>query len=80
MASRVKSPIDLILGEPDFDITGEIKREGIRAIEEGFNKYTLTQGIPELREKIEGYLGAKEVKFERVMATAGVTGGCCYAV
>jgi aspartate/methionine/tyrosine aminotransferase len=80
MASRMNDPIDLSLGEPDFDIPEDIKQEGIRWIEEGFNKYTLTQGIPELREKVEEYLQGKGVTFESVMITAGVTGGlllCC---
>ncbi|RLB04541.1 MAG: aspartate aminotransferase, partial [Deltaproteobacteria bacterium] len=75
--------IDLSLGEPDFDIPEEIKQEGIHWIERGFNKYTLTQGIPELRQKIGEYLKTKGVKFEKVMATAGVTGGlllCCLSL
>jgi aspartate/methionine/tyrosine aminotransferase len=83
MASQVKNPIDLSLGEPDFDIPEEIKKEGIRAIEQGFNKYTLTQGIPELRQKLEEYLTEKRVRFEKVMATSGVTGGmllCCLSL
>jgi aspartate/methionine/tyrosine aminotransferase len=80
MASRMNNPIDLSLGEPDFDIPEEIKQEGIRWIERGFNKYTLTQGIPELRRKVEEYLQGKGVTFGSVMITAGVTGGlllCC---
>jgi aspartate/methionine/tyrosine aminotransferase len=80
MASRMNDPIDLSLGEPDFDIPDEIKQEGIRWIEEGFNKYTLTQGIPELRQRVEEYLQGKGVTFGNAMITAGVTGGlllCC---
>lgn len=80
MASQMEDPIDLSLGEPDFDVPEEIKQEGIRWIERGFNKYTLTQGVPELRQRIEDYLTRKGVQFESVMATAGVTGGlllCC---
>jgi aspartate/methionine/tyrosine aminotransferase len=80
MASLMKDPVDLSLGEPDFDVPESIKREGIHWIERGFNKYTLTQGIPELRQAIEDYLREKGVQFESVMATAGVTGGlllCC---
>jgi hypothetical protein len=54
MASRMKDPIDLSLGEPDFDVPEDIKRAGIHWIEQGFNKYTLTQGIPELRQRGSG--------------------------
>jgi aspartate/methionine/tyrosine aminotransferase len=74
-ASRMKNPLDLSLGEPDFDIPDEIKQEGIRWIEKGFNKYTLTQGVPELRQKVEEYLKGKGIRFDSVMITAGVTGG-----
>lgn len=83
MAKRIKDPIDLSLGEPDFDIPEGIKREAIHWIESGFNKYTLTQGIPELRQKVDEYLKKKGVMFENVMITAGVTGGlllCCLSL
>jgi aspartate/methionine/tyrosine aminotransferase len=80
MARQMENPIDLSLGEPDFDVPEEIKQEGIRWIEAGFNKYTLTQGIPELRQRVEEYLKGKGVQFDSVMITTGVTGGlllCC---
>jgi len=75
LASQIKNPVDLSLGEPDFDIPDTIKTEGIKAIEQGFNKYTLTQGIPELRQKIAEKLSAKGTKFDEVLVTSGVTGG-----
>jgi aspartate aminotransferase/aminotransferase len=74
LAKQVPDPVDLSLGEPDFDVPEEIKREAMHWIEKGFNKYTLTQGIPELRERIGRYLADKAVGFEDVMVTAGVTG------
>lgn len=40
------------MGEPDFDTPPHIKQAAIRAIEEGFTKYTPTPGTPELREAI----------------------------
>ncbi len=40
------------MGEPDFDTPQHIKQAAVRAIEEGFTKYTPTPGIPELREAI----------------------------
>ncbi len=80
MTRQMEDPVNLSLGEPDFDIPEEIKREGILWIERGFNKYTPTQGIPELRKKVGEYLEGKGVTFEDVIITAGVTGGlllCC---
>lgn len=39
-------------GEPDFNTPENIRKEGIRAIEEGFTKYTPASGINELKEAI----------------------------
>jgi aspartate aminotransferase/aminotransferase len=79
LARQTKDPINLSIGEPDFDIPGPLKEEGIEWIKKGFNKYTPTQGIPELREKIADHLNKKGVHFEEVMVTAGVTGGLLLA-
>ena len=75
LARNMENPINLSIGEPDFDIPESLKREGIEWIEKGFNKYVPTQGIPDLREKIMEYLRNKGVEAEEVMVTAGVTGG-----
>ena len=40
------------VGEPDFDTPDHIKEAAIRAIKEGFTKYTPVPGIPALREAI----------------------------
>jgi aspartate/methionine/tyrosine aminotransferase len=79
LARQMKDPINLSIGEPDFDIPEPLKEEGIDWIRRGFNKYTPTQGIPELREKIASHLKKKGVQFEEVMVTAGVTGGLLLA-
>jgi aspartate aminotransferase len=39
-------------GEPDFDTPENIKRVAIKAIEEGFTKYTAAGGIDELKDAI----------------------------
>jgi aspartate aminotransferase len=44
--------VDFGAGEPDFPTPENIKRAGIRAIEENFTKYTSSAGIPELRQAI----------------------------
>jgi aspartate/methionine/tyrosine aminotransferase len=80
LARKVKDPIDLSIGEPDFDIPDLIKEEGIEWIRKGFNKYTPSGGIPELREKIIGDLHSKKVHCDDVIITAGVTGGLLLAL
>ncbi|OGP74242.1 MAG: aspartate aminotransferase [Deltaproteobacteria bacterium RBG_16_49_23] len=79
LARKMKDPINLSIGEPDFDIPEPLKEEGIEWIRKGFNKYTPTQGIPELREKITLHLKKKGIHFDEVMVTAGVTGGLLLA-
>ncbi|NPA49025.1 MAG: pyridoxal phosphate-dependent aminotransferase [Thermodesulfobacteria bacterium] len=44
--------INLSAGEPDFDTPEHIKEAAIKAIREGFTRYTPVAGIPELREAI----------------------------
>jgi aspartate aminotransferase len=47
--------IDIIsfgVGEPDFDTPKHIRDAAIRAIEEGFTRYTAVGGIPELKDAI----------------------------
>jgi aspartate aminotransferase len=51
----VKEGIDVVslaAGEPDFDTPDHIKQAGIKAINEGFTKYTPSSGMLELREAI----------------------------
>jgi len=52
MAQKGIKVLGFGMGEPDFDTPPHIKQAAIRAIEEGFTKYTPTPGTPELREAI----------------------------
>ncbi len=56
LASKMKREgIDIIsfaVGEPDFDTPDHIKEAAIKAIKEGFTKYTDVSGIPELRKAV----------------------------
>jgi aspartate/methionine/tyrosine aminotransferase len=80
LARTVKDPVDLSLGEPDFDIPDPIKNEGIDWIKRGFNKYTPSGGIPELREKILLNLRNRGIICDDVIITPGVTGGLLLAL
>lgn len=80
LAGKIKDPINLSIGEPDFDIPDSIKEEGIQWIRAGFNKYTPSGGIPELREKVLCRLHDKGIICEDVIITAGVTGGLLLAL
>lgn len=48
--------IDLSVGEPDFPTPQNIRDAAKRAIDDGFTKYTINAGIPELRQAISDKL------------------------
>ena len=53
-------------GEPDFDTPENIKEAAIRAIKEGFTKYTAVPGIDELKDAIiEKYRAEQGLSYER---------------
>ncbi len=47
-----KNIISLSVGEPDFETPKAAREAGIKAIEEGFTRYTAVPGIPELRKEV----------------------------
>ena len=80
LAQKIKNPVNLSIGQPDFDIPEDVKNEAIAAIEKGFNRYTSTQGIPELGDKIlEKAQKERGIKAESIMITSGVAGALTLA-
>src|SRR5262245_17684895 len=53
LAASMKDPINLSIGQPDFDVPDDVKEAAIAAIRQGKNGYALTQGMPALREKLQ---------------------------
>lgn len=58
LAARMKDPINLSIGQPDFPVPEVMKEAMVRAIREDRNGYTVTQGIPELLDAIWRHLRA----------------------
>ena len=52
MRARGESPVDLSIGEPDFDTPDNVKQAAIDAIRRGETKYTEIHGSAELRDAI----------------------------
>jgi aspartate/methionine/tyrosine aminotransferase len=52
LAAKMTDPINLSIGQPDFDVPEAIKAAAVGAIAEGHNKYTQTQGRADLRDAI----------------------------
>jgi len=80
LAATMKDPIDLSIGQPDFAVPEAVKSAAIEAIRSDRNGYTVTHGIPELRERISRSL-AEEFDWEpAVLVTCGVSGGLTLAL
>jgi aspartate aminotransferase/aminotransferase len=81
MAKAMKDPINLSIGLPDFDVAEPVKAAAIEAIEGGFNAYTVTQGIPELRGRLQHEVDAEFGHADRqVLITSGSSGGLLLAL
>src|SRR5436309_8978715 len=52
LAAKMKDPINLSIGLPDFDVPDPVKDAAIDAIRSGQNAYTPTQGIQPLRARL----------------------------
>ena len=75
LSKSLKDPINLSIGQPDFDVPESIKDAACAAIRQGRNVYTLTQGIPELRQKLrERVRGEYPAHDREVMVTSGTSG------
>lgn len=67
--------INLSVGEPDFDTPEFIKQAGVKAIEQGFTKYTAVEGILELRQAIVAKLmrdNQLSYQPQEILVSAGV--------
>jgi aspartate aminotransferase/aminotransferase len=80
LAAELQDPVDFSIGQPDFDVPDELKEEAIKAIREGFNKYSQTAGDAVLRRKI-GERITDEFGWENpaLLVTSGVSGGLLLA-
>ncbi|MFH0764195.1 MAG: pyridoxal phosphate-dependent aminotransferase [Candidatus Omnitrophota bacterium] len=52
MANEGIDVVNFAAGEPDFDTPSHIKEAAVKAINEGFTKYTPSSGVQELRDAI----------------------------
>ncbi len=75
LGAALTDPINLSIGQPDFDVPAPVKEAAIAAIEAGHNGYTLTRGLPELRERLTADIRREFDWDAEVIVTAGVSGG-----
>ncbi len=81
MAARLKDPINLSIGEPDFPVPGPVKEALVDAIRTDRTTYAPPQGIPALREQLQrrvaGELGQPD---RQLLVTSGTSGGLLLAL
>ena len=80
LVASLEDPVDFSIGQADFDVPEPVKEAAIRAIREGFNRYSVTQGDAELNERLR--LRVKQsYGFDpgASLVTAGVSGGLMLA-
>ena len=81
LAAKMKDPINLSIGLPDFDVPEAAKNAAIDAIRRGENRYTPTQGIAPLRERLRKELSPEIGRdVGEVLITNGVSGGLFLAI
>ena len=85
LAAQLDDPVNLSIGQPHFDVPEPIKRAAIEAIEKGFNQYTVTQGLAELRQKVRGRIESEFPNWAEqpdygALVVSGVSGGLVLAL
>ena len=81
LARSLKDPVNLSIGQPHFDVPEPIKAAAKAAIDSGKNGYTVTQGIPELRERLLVDVRKSFAHPDRdLLITSGTSGGLMLAI
>jgi len=81
LASKLKDPINLSIGQPDFDVPTLVQEACIDAIRSGKNGYALTQGMPVLRDKLQARIDREYSHADRTaFVCSGTSGGLVLSI
>ncbi len=81
LAANMRAPINLSIGQPDFDVPEPVQNACIEAIRAGKNAYSQTQGIGPLRQRLADEIRAALPQADReVLITSGTSGGLVLAM
>ena len=75
LATTLKNPINLSIGEPDFEVPTPVREAMTHAIDDRKTGYTVTRGIQPLRDRIAAQLKKDFDWSPDVFVTCGVSGG-----
>ena len=80
LAKSIKDPINLSIGQPDFPVPEAVKLKAAQAIEADQNRYTVTQGLEELRQAALALEKDRTgIVHDGILITSGVSGGLLLA-
>jgi len=81
LGRSLKDPVDLSIGQPHFEVPEAIKAAAKAAIDQNRNGYTVTQGIPPLRERLKLEVSRRLPHPDReVLVTSGTSGALMLAL
>lgn len=76
LAAKLKDPINLSIGQPDFDVPETVRAACIEAIQSRKNAYSPSQGIGPLRERLRSDVNQRFGHGDRdVFISSGTSGG-----
>ena len=78
LGASLQDPVNFSIGQPDFPVPLPVREAAKRAIDQGWNRYTPTQGIAPLRERLAHKLAVENgvtVDVDDVLVTSGSSGG-----
>jgi len=81
LAASMKNPINLSIGQPDYDVPEVIKDAACQAIRDGKNMYSPTQGIAPLIERLQQDVNNRYKHDDRsLFISSGTSGGLVLAM
>lgn len=81
LAAKLDNPINLSIGQPDFEVPEAVREAAKRAIDSGKNAYSQTQGIAPLRHRLQAEVDARYGHEDRkVFVSSGTSGGLVLAM
>jgi aspartate aminotransferase/aminotransferase len=81
LAAKLEDPINLSIGQPDFDVPEAARQAAIDAIQSRNNGYAVTQGVPELRNRLQAQVDRELGHSDRkLFVTSGTSGGLVLAM
>ena len=81
LGAKLTDPINLSIGQPDFEVPEEVRQAAVDAIQSGKNGYSLSQGVPVLLDKLQADVDGRYGHDDReVFVTCGTCGGLVLAM